>query len=149
MTDNAKAYRQATITKDFTAEHGIKQLFIRPGCPWQNGKAERLNRTLLTEWAYSQIFTSNDQRTQALAPWLEQESSSAVAAASTPAGLSTTTLNAATAHSEATHPSADCYQPDGRVQLGPTTATNLQGCSHKLPHRASVCVAAWVPAVHH
>ena len=28
-------------------------------------------RTLLTEWAYRQIFTSNDQRTAALAPWLE------------------------------------------------------------------------------
>ncbi len=71
MTDNAKAYRQATLTRDFTTAHDIKQLFIRPGCPWQNGKAERLNRTLLTEWAYSQIFTSNNQRTQALAPWLE------------------------------------------------------------------------------
>jgi transposase InsO family protein len=71
MTDNAKAYRQAQVTRDFTADHDIKHLFIRPGCPWQNGKAERLNRTLLTEWAYRQIYISNDQRTTALAPWLE------------------------------------------------------------------------------
>lgn len=26
-------------------------------------------------------------------------------------------MNDTTAHSEANHPSADCYQPDGRVQL--------------------------------
>ena len=32
-------------------------------------------------------------------------------------GSSTTTLNAATAHSEARHRSADCHQPDGRVHL--------------------------------
>ena len=32
-------------------------------------------------------------------------------------GSSTTTLNAATAHSEDSHPSAACYQPDGRVHL--------------------------------
>ena len=50
---------------------GISQIFIRPHCPWQNGKVERLNRTLLTEWAYRQVFISNDDRTAALAPWLE------------------------------------------------------------------------------
>ncbi len=38
-------------------------------CPWQNGKVERLNRTLQTEWAYRQVFTSNTERTAALAPW--------------------------------------------------------------------------------
>jgi hypothetical protein len=43
----------------------------KPHCPWQNGKVERLNRTLVTEWAYRQIFTSNDQRAAALAPWSE------------------------------------------------------------------------------
>jgi hypothetical protein len=32
-------------------------------------------------------------------------------------GWSTTTLNAATAHSQVTRPSAGCYQPDGRVHL--------------------------------
>lgn len=69
MTDNAWAYRYSL--REVCAEHGITQKFIRPHCPWQNGKVERLNRTLATEWAYSQAFTSNDQRTAALAPWLE------------------------------------------------------------------------------
>jgi transposase InsO family protein len=37
----------------------------------ENGKVERLNRTLATEWAYRQVFTGNDQRAAALAPWIE------------------------------------------------------------------------------
>ena len=50
---------------------GARQVFIKPHCPWQNGKVERLNRTLQTEWAYRQVFTSNSERAAALAPWLE------------------------------------------------------------------------------
>ena len=69
MTDNAWAYRWSL--RQVCADRGIKQLFIKPHCPWQNGKVERLNRTLLTEWAYRQVFTSNDERAAALAPWLE------------------------------------------------------------------------------
>jgi transposase InsO family protein len=69
MTDNAWAYRYSL--RDLCAAAGIQQLFIRPHCPWQNGKVERLNRTLLTEWAYHQIFLTNDDRSAALAPWLE------------------------------------------------------------------------------
>jgi transposase InsO family protein len=69
MTDNAWAYRYSL--REICAEHGIKQKFIKPHCPWQNGKVERLNRTLQTEWAYRQVFHSNDERAAALAPWLE------------------------------------------------------------------------------
>ena len=69
ITDNAWAYRHSL--RQVCAEHGIVQKFIKPHCPWQNGKVERLNRTLQTEWAYRQVFTDNDQRTAALAPWLE------------------------------------------------------------------------------
>jgi transposase InsO family protein len=69
MTDNAWAYRFSL--RQLCADHDITQVFIRPHCPWQNGKAERFNRTLQTEWAYRQVFATNDQRTTALAPWLE------------------------------------------------------------------------------
>jgi transposase InsO family protein len=69
MTDNAWAYRYSL--RDICAAHGIEQIFIKPHCPWQNGKVERLNRTLQTEWAYCRVFTSNAQRADALAPWLE------------------------------------------------------------------------------
>ena len=69
MTDNAWAYRYSL--KAVCAEHGIRQKFIKPHCPWQNGKVERLNRTLQAEWAYRQIFLSNAERAAALAPWIE------------------------------------------------------------------------------
>ena len=69
MTDNAWAYRHSIRT--VVAQLGARQVFIHPHCPWQNGKVERFNRTLATEWAYRQVFTSNDERAAALAPWLE------------------------------------------------------------------------------
>ena len=71
MTDNAFAYRHSNDVKRVCAALGAKQKFIRPHCPWQNGKVERLNRTLATEWAYRHVFTSNHARAAALAPWLE------------------------------------------------------------------------------
>jgi transposase InsO family protein len=69
MTDNAWAYRYALGPA--VDQLGAKQVFIRPHCPWQNGKVERLNRTLQSEWAYRQVFPSNQERVAALAPWLE------------------------------------------------------------------------------
>jgi transposase InsO family protein len=69
MTDNAWAYRWSL--REVIGALGARQKFIKPHCPWQNGKVERLNRTLSTEWAYRQAFTSNDQRAAALAPWIE------------------------------------------------------------------------------
>jgi transposase InsO family protein len=69
MTDNAWAYRWSL--RETVANLGARQVFIRPHCPWQNGKVERLNRTLQTEWAYRQVFTSNTDRAAALAPWIE------------------------------------------------------------------------------
>lgn len=69
MTDNAWAYRWSL--RETCAEHDIKQKFIKPHCPWQNGKAERYNRTLATEWAYAQVWLTNNDRTAALAPWLQ------------------------------------------------------------------------------
>jgi transposase InsO family protein len=69
MTDNAWAYKWSL--RDIVAELGARQIFIKSYCPWQNGKVERLNRTLQIEWAYRQPFTDNQDRTAALAPWLE------------------------------------------------------------------------------
>lgn len=53
------------------AAHAIRKKFIRPHCPWTNGKVERLNRTPATEWAYAQPFTSNSHRAAALPAWLD------------------------------------------------------------------------------
>jgi transposase len=72
ITDNHFSYRKSTAVKEAIEALGATQKFIRPHCPWQNGKVERFNRTLATEWAYRQVFTTNDDRAAALAPWLEQ-----------------------------------------------------------------------------
>lgn len=71
ISDNAFAYRNSIDFRDAVAALGAKQRFIKPHCPWQNGKVERLNRTLQAEWAYRQVFTTNDERAAALAPWLD------------------------------------------------------------------------------
>ena len=71
MTDNHLSYSRSTDVANALADLNAKHVFIRPHCPWQNGKVERYNRTIQIEWAYRQIFLSNDDRTAALAPWLE------------------------------------------------------------------------------
>jgi transposase InsO family protein len=70
LTDNAKVYRTSRDWAAVCTALQIKRRFIKPGCPWTNGKAERFNRTLQDRWAYRQIWTSNDQRTAALADFL-------------------------------------------------------------------------------
>jgi transposase InsO family protein len=70
MTDNAFAYRHGRAFIEAVAAIGARQKFIRPHCPWQNGKVERFNRTLQSEWAYRYVFTTNQARRDALAPWL-------------------------------------------------------------------------------
>lgn len=71
ITDNHFSYRRSIAVADAIASLNATHKFIRPHCPWQNGKVERFNRTLQTEWAYRQVFTTNDARSAALAPWLE------------------------------------------------------------------------------
>jgi transposase InsO family protein len=71
MTDNHWSYTRNGSLPDLLTTLRAKHVLIKPHCPWQNGKVERFNRTLQTEWAYRQAFTTNDDRTAALAPWLE------------------------------------------------------------------------------
>ena len=71
LTDNHWSYRRSTDVRDAIAALGAKHRFIKPHCPWQNGKVERFNRTLRVEWAYRQVFLTNADRSAALAPWLE------------------------------------------------------------------------------
>jgi transposase InsO family protein len=49
ISDNAFAYRHSTAFRAVIEAHQIKQKFIKPHCPWTNGKVERLNRTLAAE----------------------------------------------------------------------------------------------------
>ena len=71
ITDNHMSYKLSYDFRDAVVALGARHLFIKPFCPWQNGKVERFNRTLAVEWAYRHAFTDNDLRIAALAPWLE------------------------------------------------------------------------------
>jgi transposase InsO family protein len=71
MSDNALNYRRSVDFQAVLADLGARHILIRPHCPWQNGKVERLNRTLLREWAYSRVFRSNAERAGCLPEWLE------------------------------------------------------------------------------
>ncbi|CAA9373286.1 MAG: Mobile element protein [uncultured Propionibacteriaceae bacterium] len=71
ITDNHFSYRKSTAMENAIATLGARHKFIKPHCPWQNGKVERFNRTLQVEWAYRQVFLTNADRAAALAPWLE------------------------------------------------------------------------------
>jgi hypothetical protein len=70
MTDNHWSYTHSNSLALLLADSNIKHTLIKPHCPWQNGKVERFNRTLQTEWAYRQVFDTNTERAAALAPWL-------------------------------------------------------------------------------
>ncbi len=71
MSDNAFSYRLSNDFQAALADLGARHILIRPHCPWQNGKVERFNRTLLAEWAYARIFTSNSERAGCLQDFLE------------------------------------------------------------------------------
>jgi transposase InsO family protein len=72
MTDNHWSYTRSGSVAAVLADLGATHKTIRPHCPWQNGKVERFNRTLQTEWAYRQVFESNDARSAALPDFLHR-----------------------------------------------------------------------------
>ncbi|WPO69572.1 IS481 family transposase [Streptomyces sp. KN37] len=69
LTDNGACYKSKLFTQSLTSA-GIAHKKIRPYRPQTNGKVERFNRTLLDEWAYLRPYTSNNERTKALADFL-------------------------------------------------------------------------------
>ena len=68
MTDNGACYR----SRDFAAALGdsVKHRRTRPYRPQTNGKAERFNRGLGTEWAYAKAYTSDEARAATYTDWL-------------------------------------------------------------------------------
>jgi transposase InsO family protein len=69
LTDNGSPY----ISHAWRDEHhrlGITHSRTRVRRPQTNGKVERLNRTLLEEWAYRRLYTSEKGRRAALSGWL-------------------------------------------------------------------------------
>ena len=72
LTDNHWSYSRSRDLREVLAAHGADHWFIKAHCPWQNGKVERFNRTLATEWAYRRPYLSNDERTAAYPAWLHR-----------------------------------------------------------------------------
>jgi transposase InsO family protein len=71
ITDNHMSYKLSNDVTIVLAQLGTQHKFIKPHCPWQNGKVERFNRTLASEWAYRQVFISNADRAAALPNFLD------------------------------------------------------------------------------
>ena len=70
LTDNAWPYRKSFAWQQALADLGASRKLTRAYRPQTNGKVERFNRTLLDEWAYLRPYTSNAERTAALADFL-------------------------------------------------------------------------------
>jgi len=66
LTDNAKNYTDSHAFAAALSEIGARHKRTRPFRPQTNGKAERFNKTLLTEWAYVRRYDTNQARLDAL-----------------------------------------------------------------------------------
>ncbi|WP_093804341.1 IS481 family transposase [Streptomyces sp. Wb2n-11] len=69
LTDNGSCYRSRDWRETLAAA-GITHKRTRPYRPQTNGKVERLNRTLLDEWAYARPYSSDQERRDAFPQWL-------------------------------------------------------------------------------
>lgn len=70
LTDNGGCYRSQAFAAACD-ELGIGHRFTRPYRPQTNGKAERMVRTLLKEWAYVRPFTDTADRIALLPQFLD------------------------------------------------------------------------------
>ena len=71
MTDNGPGYRSGEFNA-LLASAGVRHKYTRPFSPWQNGKVERMNRTLAQEWQYGRAWESEAGRAEALPAYLER-----------------------------------------------------------------------------
>ena len=71
MTDNHPSYTYSRAVREALAALGARHLLTPKYRPQANGKVERFNRTLLTEWAYARLYRSNAERLRTLPRWLD------------------------------------------------------------------------------
>lgn len=69
MTDNHWSYTLSSDVAEVIGALDARHITIKPHCPWQNGKVERYQRTMATEWAYATTYLSNSERAEALPAW--------------------------------------------------------------------------------
>ena len=111
ITDNHWSYRRSGHVRLAVASLGARHKFIKPHCPWQNGKVN-----------------GSTAHCKPNGPTARSSSATPNAPPPLPPGWTSTTLDVDTPPSAASHPSADCHQPDGRVHLeavedGPSTGS--------------------------
>ena len=71
LTDNGKAYTDSHAYARALETLGATHKRTRPHRPQTNGKAERLIKTMLAEWAYGRLYRSNHERLAALPRWVD------------------------------------------------------------------------------
>ena len=100
MSDIRWSYSRSLVLAELLDPRGVKHVFIRSGCPWRNGKWNGLTGLCKPSGPTGSPSEAIKNTLTCL-----------------PLGFATITMNATTSPSEATSPSVNCYQPDGRVQL--------------------------------
>jgi transposase InsO family protein len=68
MTDNGACYRSHAFA-DALGED-VKHRRTRPYRPQTNGKVERFNRTLNSEWAYAEVYLCDEDRAATYPDWI-------------------------------------------------------------------------------
>lgn len=69
LTDNGSCYRSNAFAAALVAT-GSRHKRTRPYSPQTNGKVERYNQTMLAEWLRRRVYSSENDRTAALAEFL-------------------------------------------------------------------------------
>ncbi|WP_409484950.1 IS481 family transposase [Arsenicicoccus dermatophilus] len=69
LSDNGGAYR-SHLWRDTCEALSITPKRTRPYRPQTNGKVERFHRTMADGWAYARCYRSEQERRDALGPWL-------------------------------------------------------------------------------
>ena len=69
LTDNGSCYRSRAFAAAL-AETDTRHKRTRPYRPQTNGKVERFNQTMIREWLRREVYTSEQDRRNALAPFL-------------------------------------------------------------------------------
>jgi transposase InsO family protein len=68
MTDNGACYRSHAFANALGKD--VKHRWTRPYRPQTNGKVERFNRTIVAEWAYAEVYLSDEARAATYADWI-------------------------------------------------------------------------------
>lgn len=71
MTGDGPAYRSGEFNVMLEAR-GIRHKYTRPFSPWQNGKVERMDRTLARERRYARAWESERARASAPVSFIER-----------------------------------------------------------------------------